>query len=258
VPPEKIQVVDPRACAKRDAYANRLYELRQRRGVTLSEAQELINNCNLLGAVMVKLGEADALVGGVGKHFPDSIRPALQVIKPRAGLHRLAGLYVLVTRRGNLYFLADCIVNIEPTAEDLAEIALCAAQTARRFNVTPRVARLSFSNFGSTAHPLCDKVRRAVQFVPQADPALMIDGEMMADTAVVPGIIEETYSFWNLRGGANVLSGSHFREHLLQTTRETRRCRNPRPNPHGYVETGSTRQPKPPGGTHESRLVYCK
>lgn len=205
VPFERIEVVNPKTCAKRETYVNRLYELRQRRGVTLSEAQELINNRNLLGAVMVNLGDADALVGGVDQHFPDVIRPALQVIKPRPELHRVAGLYVLVTRRGDLYFLADCTVNIEPSAEDLAEIAICAAQTARRFNVTPRVAMLSFSNFGSTQHPLSEKVRQAVQLVQQADPTLMIDGEMMADTAVTPEIIEGTYAFSKLHGGANVL-----------------------------------------------------
>jgi len=110
-----------------------------------------------------------------------------------------------VTRRGDMYFLADCTVNIESSAEDLAEIAICAAQTAKRFNVTPRVAMLSFSNFGSTKHPLSEKVKRAVQLVQEADPTLMIDGEMMADTATVPEIIEETYPFSKLRGGANVL-----------------------------------------------------
>jgi len=205
VPLDKLEVVNPNTCAKRETYVNRLYELRQRRGVTLSEAQELINNRNLFGAVMVSLGDADALVGGEDQHFPDTIRPALQVIKPQPGLHRVSGLYVLVTRRGDLYFLADCTVNIEPSAEDLAEIAICAAQTARRFNVTPRVAMLSFSNFGSTRHALSDKVQRAVRLVQQADPTLMIDGEMMADTAVVPDIIEETYPFSKLHGGANVL-----------------------------------------------------
>jgi phosphotransacetylase len=104
--------------------------------VTLSEAQELVNNRTMFGALMVKLGEADALLGGVDKHFPDTIRPALQVIKPRPGLHRVSGLYVVVTRRGDMYFLADCTVNIEPSADDLAEIALCAVQTAKRFDVT--------------------------------------------------------------------------------------------------------------------------
>jgi malate dehydrogenase (oxaloacetate-decarboxylating)(NADP+) len=111
----------------------------------------------------------------------------------------------MVTRRGDIYFLADCTVNIEPTAEDLAEIALCAAQTARRFDVTPRVAMLSFSNFGSTQHPLTAKVRRAVELIRQMDPNLIVDGEVMADTAVVPEIIEETYPFAKLHGGANVL-----------------------------------------------------
>lgn len=201
----KIQLVNPHGWQKRERYIQTLYELRQRRGVTLSEAQELINDRTLFGSLMVHLGDADALVGGVEKHFPDTIRPALQVIKPRPELHRVSGLYVLVTRRGDMYFLADCSVNIEPTADDLAEIAICAAQTAKRFNVTPRVALLSFSNFGSTKHPLTDKVRRAVELVRQADPKLMVDGEMMADTAVAPEIIEETYPFSQLRGGANVL-----------------------------------------------------
>lgn len=205
VPLDELEVLNPLTCSKREAYANRLYELRQRLGVTLKEAREMLNNRNMFGAVMVNVGDADALVGGVGEHFPDVIRPALQAIKPRLGRHRVAGLYVLVTRRGDMYFLADCTVNIEPNAEDLAEIAICAAQTAKRFNVTPRVAMLSFSNFGSTKHPLSQMVQRAVHLVQQADPTLMIDGEMMADTAVVPEIIEETYPFSNLKGGANVL-----------------------------------------------------
>jgi malate dehydrogenase (oxaloacetate-decarboxylating)(NADP+) len=202
---EEIQIVDPATWPKREAYIQTLYELRQRRGVTLSEARELINNRNLFGAVMVHLGDADALVGGETQHFPDTIRPALQVIKPRPGLHKVSGVYVLVTKRGDMYFLADCTVNIEPSAEDLAEIALCAAEAARRFNVTPRVAMLSFSNFGSTPHPLTEKVRQAVQLVHKADPTLMVDGEMMSDTAVVPEIIAETYPFSSLHGGANVL-----------------------------------------------------
>ncbi len=201
----KIAVVNPQVWPRRLQYSKTLYEMRQRRGVTLSEAQELINDRTIFGALMVELGDADALVGGVDKHFPDTIRPALQVIKPRAGLHRVSGLYVLVTRRGDMYFLADCTVNIEPSPVDLAEIAICAAQTAKRFNVTPRVAMLSFSNFGSTKHPLAEKVRKAVQLVKESDPELMVDGEMMADTAVVPEIIEETYPFSKLRGGANVL-----------------------------------------------------
>jgi malate dehydrogenase (oxaloacetate-decarboxylating)(NADP+) len=129
----------------------------------------------------------------------------VQVIKVRPGVHRVSGCYVIVSKAGDLYFLADCSVNIEPSAEDLAEIALCTAQTARRFDVEPRVAMLSFSNFGSTKHPFAEKAARAVELVRRADPALTVDGEMQADTAIVPEIIERDYPFSVLRGGANVL-----------------------------------------------------
>ena len=154
---------------------------------------------------MVRLGDADALIGGLTTHYPDTIRPALQVIDVRPELRKVAGVYVLITPKGDIYFLADATVNIEPTAEDLAEIAIMAAEKARRFNQEPRVAMLSFSNFGSTRHPLAEKVRRAVDLVRQRAPGLMIDGEMQADTAVVPQIIDETYPFSTLKGGANVL-----------------------------------------------------
>jgi malate dehydrogenase (oxaloacetate-decarboxylating)(NADP+) len=205
IPLEGMELVDPMQSFRREPYIEELYRLRQRRGVTLFEARELIGNRNVFGSMMVHLGDADALVSGVTQHFPDTIRPALQVIKVREDLHKVSGLYTMITKKGDLYFLADCSVNIDPTAEELAEIALCAAQTARRFDVTPRVAMLSFSNFGSTPHPQAEKVRKAVELVRRADPTLMVDGEMMADTAVVPEFIEETYPFSSLRGGANVL-----------------------------------------------------
>jgi len=202
---EGMDLVDPKTSAWRDVYIQEFYWLRQRRGVTVSEAHELVNNRNIFGSLMVHMGDADALVSGVTQHYPDTIRPALQIIKVRDGVHRVSGLYALITKKGDLFFLADCAVNIDPTAEDLAEIALCAAEAARRFDVTPRVAMLSFSNFGSVNHPQCEKVRRATQLVKQADPKLMIDGEMMADTAVVPEILERDYPFSPLKGGANVL-----------------------------------------------------
>jgi malate dehydrogenase (oxaloacetate-decarboxylating)(NADP+) len=200
-----IQVVDPANWPSRELYAETLYSLRQRRGLTHSEANEMLSNRNVFGSIMVHLGDADALVSGMTQHFPDTIRPALQIIGPRKDVHRVSGLYAMITRKGDLYFLADCTVNIEPSAEDIAEIALCSAKTARRFGVEPRIAMLSFSNFGSTEHPLSQKMRRAVELVRRAEPTLMVDGEMMADTAVVPEIIEETYPFSTLRGGANVL-----------------------------------------------------
>jgi malate dehydrogenase (oxaloacetate-decarboxylating)(NADP+) len=198
-------VVDPLTSGWRESYIHELYRLRQRRGVTLSEAREIINNRNYFGSMMVRMGDADALVSGVTQHYPDTIRPALQVVKVHEGAHKVAGLYAIITRGGEMLFLADCSVNIEPTSEDLAEIALESARTARRFNVEPRVAMLSFSNFGSTKHPQVEKVRRATELVKQADPFLIVDGEIMADTAVSPEIILRDYPFSSLIGGANVL-----------------------------------------------------
>ena len=200
-----MQVVDVEESDRQEAYVQEYYQLRQRRGVTLSEARELIKNRNVFGSLMVHMGEADALVSGVSQHYPDTLRPALQVIKVREDVHRVSGLYAVLTRKGDLLFLADCSVNIEPTAEQLAEIALCAAEVARRFQVEPRVAMLSFSNFGSTEHPLAEKVRRATRLVKERDPLLMVDGEMMGDTAVTPEILEQEYPFSTLQGAANVL-----------------------------------------------------
>jgi len=198
-------IVEPDSSPRRDDYVQELYQLRQRRGVTFTAAQELILDRNIFGSMMVRMGDADALVSGVTRNYPDTLRPALQVIGVREGIHKVSGIYLLITRKGDLYFLADATVNIEPTAEDLAEIALCAAQEARRFNVEPRVAMLSFSNFGSTRHPLCDKVRRAVELVRYADPTLMVDGELQSDMAVNGKKREEVFPFSPLKGRANVL-----------------------------------------------------
>jgi malate dehydrogenase (oxaloacetate-decarboxylating)(NADP+) len=200
-----IQIVDPATFPRLDVYTEEFYSLRQRKGVARSEAAHLILNPVTFGSMMVRLGDADALIGGLTTHYPDTIRPALQIIEVRPELRKVAGVYVLITPKGDIYFLADATVNIEPSSEDLAEIAIMAAEKARRFSQDPRVAMLSFSNFGSTRHPLADKVRRAVELVRLRAPGLMIDGEMQADTAVVPQIIDETYPFSTLKGGANVL-----------------------------------------------------
>ncbi|MDP3000146.1 MAG: NADP-dependent malic enzyme [Bryobacterales bacterium] len=200
-----VEIVDPAKSPRLAAYTEALYLLRQRKGITLSEAGQTILNRNTFGSVMLHMGDADALVSGLAQHYPDTVRPALQVIPLREGASKVAGLYVLITPHGRTYFLADTTVNIDPTPEDLAEIALDAADTARRFGVEPRVAMLSFSNFGSTRHPLAEKVQRATEIVKRRRPELMIDGEMQADTAVAPEILAETYPFSSLVGGANVL-----------------------------------------------------
>src|SRR5579864_4400969 len=198
-------IVDPTKVPDRASYAEELYRLRQRKGTTQREAEDMLLDRTVFGALMVRRGEADALIGGLTKHYPDTIRPALQVISVRPGLRKVSGIYVLIMPRGDIYFLADATVNIEPTSEDLSEIAICAAEMARRFGQEPRVAMLSFSNFGSTRHPLAEKVARAVALVRQRAPELMVDGEMQADTAVVPEIIQRDYPFSTLKGGANVL-----------------------------------------------------
>jgi len=202
---EGIKVVDPTASALRELYIQELFRLRQRRGVTLSEARVLINDRNVFGSMMVHMGDADALVSGLSQPFPDTIRPALQIVRMREGLHRVSGCYAMITRKGDVYFLADTSVNIEPTAEDLVEIALCTAQMARRFDIVPRVAMLSFSSFGNVDHPICTKVRKAVELLHYADPTLIVDGEITADDALSPEVIAQSYPFSPLKGGANVL-----------------------------------------------------
>ncbi|MGO9270082.1 MAG: NADP-dependent malic enzyme [Terriglobia bacterium] len=197
-------VVEPAKSPQLEAYVEKYFRLRQRRGVTRSEAREQMLNPNYFGAMMVHRGDADCFLAGVSQHYPETIRPALEIIKMRDHIHRVSGVYVIITRR-QFYFFSDTTVNIEPTAEDLAEIAILAAEVAREFGFEPRVAMLSFSNFGSTRHPLTEKVRRATELVKGRCPELMVDGEMMADTAVVPEILEADYPFSTLKGGANVL-----------------------------------------------------
>ena len=200
-----MEIVDPASSEHREAYVLELFRLRQRRGVTLNEAEKLMKDRNVFGSMMVHMGDADALVSGVTQHFPDTIRPALQIVRMREGLHRVSGCYAIITRKGEVFFLADTSVNIEPTAEELVEIALCTAHMARRFDITPRVALLSFSSFGSVDHPISTKVRKAVELIKYADPTLIVDGEISADEALSPELIDELYPFSSLKGGANVL-----------------------------------------------------
>jgi malate dehydrogenase (oxaloacetate-decarboxylating)(NADP+) len=204
IPLDGAVIIDPVTSPRRQDYVREFYRLRQRRGVSQASAEEAMNKRSIFGSMMVRMGDADGVVSGVTKNYPDTIRPALQVIGVREGIHKVCGVYIVITRKGELYFLADATVNVEPTAEDLAEIALCAAQEARRFEITPRVAMLSFSNFGSTKHPLCDKVRKAVELVRYADPDLIIDGEVQADVALSPKKLE-MFPFSTLKEGANVL-----------------------------------------------------
>ena len=173
--------------------------------MTFSEAKvQLKGNWRLFGSMMVKMGDADGMIAGVNYHYPDTIRPALQAIPQKENLGVIAGLYMMVFKN-DVYFFADTTVNIEPTAAQLAEIAILAADEAKKFDMIPRIAMLSFSNFGSVRHPLAKKVAEATRIVKNKRPDLEIDGEMQADTAVVPEILKETYDFSDLKGRANVL-----------------------------------------------------
>jgi malate dehydrogenase (oxaloacetate-decarboxylating)(NADP+) len=200
-----LRIINPANTLTREHYVQELFRLRQRRGVTLTEARTLLKDRNVFASMMLHMGDADALVAGVSQHFPETIRPALQIVRMREGLHRVSGCYPMVARNGKLYFLADTSVNIDPTPEELVEIALCTAETARRFDVVPRVAMLSFSSFGSAKHPASEKIRKAVELLHKADPTLIVDGEIMADAAVSPELLEQLYPFSSLKGGANVL-----------------------------------------------------
>jgi malate dehydrogenase (oxaloacetate-decarboxylating)(NADP+) len=197
------EVVDPATFPRLEEYAQAYYELRQRKGMTLSLARKRIRDVNVFGAMMVKMGDADTFISGLTYEYPEVIRPALQIHHTKPGATRAAGVYLMIVD-DRVYFFTDATVNIEPTSEDLAEIACLVADFARQLEVEPRIAFLSFSNFGSTPHPLSDKVRRAVELVKARRPDLIVDGEMQADTAVVPSIIEERYPFSAVKD-ANVL-----------------------------------------------------
>jgi malate dehydrogenase (oxaloacetate-decarboxylating)(NADP+) len=201
---EDVTIIHHETCEKLEGYAEALHRVRRREGVTLEDALRLMRARNYFGAMMVEMGDADGLLSGLTGHYNETIRPALQVIGVRAGVQRVAGAYILIFEN-RMLFLADTTVNIEPTDEQLAEIAILTAEFARQFNVTPRVAMLSFSNFGSNPHPAARKVRRAVRIARELAPGMMIDGEMQADTAVLRSILEETYPWSELREPANVL-----------------------------------------------------
>jgi malate dehydrogenase (oxaloacetate-decarboxylating)(NADP+) len=178
-----------------ERYIEAYYKLRERKGITRAMAARLMTGRNHYGPMMVRLGDADAYVSGLNFNYPDVIRPALQIVKTRPGVNKVAGMYIVITQDQRVFFFTDATVNIDPSAEDLAEIAILVADAVKKFDLEPRIAMLSFSNFGSVKHPFADKVRRAVELVRARRPDLPVDGEMQADTAVVAKILEERYPF---------------------------------------------------------------
>jgi malate dehydrogenase (oxaloacetate-decarboxylating)(NADP+) len=199
-----FEIIDPNRSQRAEPYAQTLYELRQRRGMTPRLSQDLIRDPTMFGLMMVRAGDAEGFVGGMKKPYADTIRPALQVVGLQDGVSRISALHLLVLRDA-LYFCADTMVNIEPTAEELAEIACLAADTALYFDVQPRVAMLAFSSFGSVRHEKSERVAKAAEIVKRRRPDLVIDGEMHVDTALAPEIVSSSYPHSRIKGDANVL-----------------------------------------------------
>ncbi|HEY6321719.1 MAG TPA: NADP-dependent malic enzyme [Thermoanaerobaculia bacterium] len=204
LPEERVTILHNESSELFEPYARRLYEMRRRDGITLEQARKLMRLRNYFGSMMVELGDADGLISGLTRSYPETIRPALQIIDTRPGVSRVSGAYILIFQE-RLLFLADTTVNIDPSPEELAEITTLTVEFVRRFGIVPRVALLSFSNFGSNSHAAARKMRRAVELVAARDPQLEVDGEMQADTALVESLLQENYSWSRLKGPANVL-----------------------------------------------------
>ncbi len=197
---EGLPIFDPRSDAmeeKRNAYAEVFFQKRQRKGFNYYEAKKIIKDRNYFGCMMVEMGDAEAMISGLTKNYPDTIRPALQVIGTEEGVNKIAGMYLMLTKRGPIFF-ADTTVNFNPTAEELAEITLLVAREVRNFNIIPRIAMLSYSNFGSSNSPEATLVAKARQIVKERMPSLIVDGEMQASTALNKELMKENYPFSEL------------------------------------------------------------
>jgi malate dehydrogenase (oxaloacetate-decarboxylating)(NADP+) len=177
--------------------------MKKRKGITYTEAERLIYDPNYYGAMMVHMGDADGLINGVTQSYAEGVRPILRVLGVRPG-DVAAGLYLIVQKNRTLFF-ADTTVNVDPTAEQLAHIAIESADAARFFDVEPRIAMLSFSNFGSSRYSQTTKMKDAADLVRKLRPDLIVDGEVQADTAVDPGLVKELFPFFEIKDGANVL-----------------------------------------------------
>jgi malate dehydrogenase (oxaloacetate-decarboxylating)(NADP+) len=182
---------------KRRYYGDIFFHKRQRRGFNKYESYKVMRDRNHFGAMMVETGDADAMISGLTKNYPDTIRPAIHTIGMEEGVKKLAGMYILLTKKGPL-FLADTTVNFNPTAEELADITLLVAREVRNFNLTPRIAMLSYSNFGSSNSPEARLVAQARAIVKQKNPSLLVDGEMQASMAFNPELLKENYPFSEL------------------------------------------------------------
>ena len=203
---DDIPVIDPREEGQMiEEFGKLFFEKRKRRGFTMYEAKKIMQERNYYGAMMVETGQADALISGLTRNYVDTIKPALRIIGTEEGVEKVAGMYILNTKDGPIFF-ADTTINIEPTAEDIVEITLLTAKAVRQFNIKPRIALLSYSNFGSSNTTSAMKMRRAVEILHAKHPDLLVDGEVQANFAFNPQLLKDNYPFSDLAGqGANTL-----------------------------------------------------
>lgn len=195
-----IPIIDSRSDeqeAKRDFYGELFFKKRQRKGFNHYESIKIMKDRNHFGCMMVETGDADAMLSGLTKNYAEAIRPALQIIGTEEGVKKIAGMYLLLTKRGPI-FLADTTVNFNPNAEELADIAMMVAKEVRNFNITPRIAMLSYSNFGSSDSPEAKIVAEATRILKQRNPSLIVDGEMQASMAFNKEILKDNYGFSDL------------------------------------------------------------
>jgi len=195
-----VTILDPNdICEHTDEYADYLYQKRQRKGITLFESKKLIRDRNYYGACMVQFGEADALISGLTKDYATTIRPALQIIGTESGVKRVAGMYMMITRKGPVFF-GDTTVNVNPSVEEMVDITVLMEHTVKQFNITPRIAILSYSNFGSNDGPVPDKTKEAVSLLHARYPDMIVDGDMQANFALNADLLADNFPFSTLKG----------------------------------------------------------
>lgn len=221
---EDAQIIDPKSEQsekKRNEYGEIFFQKRQRRGYNHYEAKKVMRERTFFGCMMVNCGEADAMISGLTRKYPDTIRPALEIIGMSEGTKRVAGMYIMLTKKGPLFF-ADTTLNFNPTEDELIDITLLTAGVVNSFNIKPRIAMLSYSNFGSSMSPEANMVRNAVERLKQTHPDLIIEGEVQAGVAFNKDLLKENYPFSDLvNESPNVLifpnlSAGNIAYHLLQ------------------------------------------
>lgn len=203
---EGVEIIDPLEEVEMfEKYAQNLYEKRQRRGITLYEARKSMRDRNYFGASMVEFGDADALISGLTKNYASTVKPALQVIGTEEGVNRVAGMYLMLTKKGPIFF-ADTTINVNPNVEELVDITLLVNKSVKQFNIKPRIAILSYSNYGSNEGEIPHKTREAVRILHEQHPEIKVDGEMQANFALNKDLLNDNFPFSKLKNNpANTL-----------------------------------------------------